>query len=289
MIRPDWRGLGLGHHIHSTVMKERPVLVTLTMAPATRRIAERAGGLTIGSVRQFIRPHRLQAKSVQRFLSAKAVGRPVRRQSIRLFNASGIGPMAVAFAARGMAHVVGHPIRLAASSNFGRIEEVARIPESVDALWLRSRIARGALFERTARFLNWRFVDVPGLTYRRFLLWKGEEVTGYIVTRLPNTAELPSGIVADLFARPGDAASLDCLLAHAVEVLAPHTEYIEVGASSPDVASALRRAGFLATRTHRPTLVVTNPELRARLADYAGPWYFTKADHDWDQVHPADF
>lgn len=283
MIRPEWRGYGLGHRIHAAVMKERPVLVTLTMAPATRRIAERAGGLTLGKVRQFIRPHSLRAETVRRFLAAKAVGRPVRVRGIRLFNASGLGPVAVAFGAR----LAARPIRRMAMRD-GRIEEVARFPESIDALWQESRMARGALFERSASFLNWRFAEAPGLVYRRFLLWEDNGVAGYVITRLPAPSELSSGVVADLYARPGDTTTLDALLAHTTEVLAPHTEYLEAGASSPDLVAALHRAGFIATRTHRPTVVVTDPELRARLSRYAGPWHFTKADHDWDQVHPAE-
>jgi len=33
--------------------------------------------------------------------------------------------------------------------------------------------------------------------------------------------------------------------------------------------------------------VVRDPALKARMAAMPDAWHFTKADHDWDQVHPA--
>jgi len=50
---------------------------------------------------------------------------------------------------------------------------------------------------------------------------------------------------------------------------------------------AYEAAGFLRIRTLRPTVVCHDPALRAEVAAVAGGWHFSKADHDWDQVHPV--
>lgn len=286
MIRSDWRGQGLGHRIHAAVMAEREILVTLTMAMATRRIAERAGCITLGPTGQYILPHRLGGATVARFLRSKTIDRPSRRRPVAAFEATRLGPALAAATARGIARLLRLAGRVTASGS-GRIEEVDRFPTELDTLWQDNLRARFALFERSASFLNWRFADVPGLTYRRFLLRNGPEIAGYLVIRRHAPAELPVGVIADLLARPGDGPALDSLIAHAVAVLGPETEYLEAAASSGDLRAALGRAGFLRTRQMHPTVVVADPAVRARMAAAPDGWHFTKADHDWDQVHPV--
>ena len=167
------------------------------------------------------------------------------------------------------------------------IREVSCFPDDIDTLWKRVRPHLPIAFERSARFLNWRFVDCPGLTYRRFLLYRQDIVSGYLVTRVGEPVELPMGVIADIFASPDDQAGLDALLAHGVATLSPECDYLEAAASHPAWQEALRRAGFLKIRTMHPTVVCTDPELRDELAYQLENWHFTKADHDWDQVHPV--
>lgn len=289
MVHPEARGRGLSHRIHDRILAEREVLVTLTMAAATRRVAERAGCLTLGPTGQFILPHGLSGRSVARFLRYKSqFGSTGQRWLLWAFIATRIGPWAVAVLGRltTKARRLGAP-KPTPGARATTIREVTRFPGEVDALWEQVNPHIPAVFERSARFLNWRFVDCPGLTYRRFLLSHGDTLAGYLVTRVGEPAELPLGVVVDVFAPPDDLAALDALLAHGVAVLAPESEYLEAAASHPVWQKALRRAGFLQTRTMRPTVVCNDPALRDELAGLLEDWHFTKADHDWDQVHPV--
>ncbi|MFZ7094488.1 GNAT family N-acetyltransferase [Primorskyibacter sp. 2E233] len=289
MVHPEARGRGLSHRIHDRVIVERKVLVTLTMAAATRRVAERAGCLTLGPVGQFILPHGLSGRTVARFLKYKSqFGSLGRRRLLRAFVSTEIGPWIVAALGRATAKArrLSAP-KPSAGTDATAIREVSLFPDEIDTLWQQARPHFPVVFERSAQFLNWRFVDCPGLTYRRFLLYRGDALAGYLVTRVGEPEELPLGVVADAFALPDDPATLDALLAHAVAVLAPESDYLEAAASHPAWQQALRRAGFLRTRTMRPTVVCTDPVLRDELASFLDDWHFTKADHDWDQVHPV--
>lgn len=286
MIHPDCRGQGLGHRIHNAILPDREMLVTLTMALATRRIAERAGCVTLGPTRQFILPLRLGMRTVRRYLAYKAHDRPDRARALHMFAGSGIGPAAIATAARGISRLR----RLRSPGPPGKafdVTEIVHFPEDIDALWHRASAAFPAVFERSTRFLNWRFCDCPGLDYRRFLLRSGGEIRGYLVTRLGTRDELPIGVVADMFALPDDIAALDALIALACDVLSPEAEYLEAAASTPAFQVALQQAGFLATRTMHPTVVCRDPAMKARVEAQRDGWHFTKADHDWDQIHPA--
>ena len=286
MVHPDFRGQGLSHRIHAHVMKERALLVTLTMAPATRRIAERAGAITLGPTRQFIRPVRLSVGTIRRFLSYKTRHRARFANLVGLFNATWIGPALVSTGAQSAAALAA-AFRSRPRRTLFDVEEITHFPDLLDAFWGDSRDAFQVIFERSTKFLNWRFCDSPGLSYRRFLLRRDRTIRGYLVTRLADEAELPAGIIVDFFARPNDGEALDALLALAHDVLAPDCEYIEAAASTPAYRSALVRASFLGTRTMWPTVVCTNPALQARIAANIQNWHFTKADHDWDQVHPV--
>lgn len=286
MVHPDQRGKGLSHLIHDAVMAERQILVTLTMAPATRRVAERAGCLNLGPTRLFIRPHRLSGQTVNRFLSHKSLhGGINRRRLLSAFTASRIGPWLASVVGRTVAKLAHLKAPTNALNGF-EYREVDFFPEDIDWLWAQVSQKIGPAFQRTSKFLNWRFVDCPELVYRRFLLFRDGTLKGYLVTRLGNKAELPLGVISDVLADPDDTTSLDALLSLAEQKLAYESEYLEAAASHPAWAAALRRAGYIAITTKYPTVVCTDEVLRERLEAKSNDWHFTKADHDWDQIHP---
>ena len=184
MVDPEFRGQGLGHRIHDAVMQDRTVLVTLTMATATRRMAERAGCLTLGETRQCVAPLRMTGATVSRFLRHRGAGKRIT-PLIRAFCATRIGPVLAALALRAVA-----PRPASVPDGAGEIEEVAAFGPELDTLWAETRDGLSPLFARDAAFLNWRFVDCPGLPYRRFVLRRDGAVRGYLVTRMSDPAEV---------------------------------------------------------------------------------------------------
>ncbi len=284
MVDPAARGAGLGHAIHAAIAAERATLVTLTMAPATRRIAERAGALTLGPVREYVRPAGPLGETVRHFLEQRATTHPRVAGLLRLFAASRVGPALVGGAMRTASW-----LRARAAEPSGDIEEVweaERFAALGGGLWARLCNRFPAAFVRDARFLEWRFGAAPDLAYRRFILRRGGDVAGWVVTRSAHPAEAALGVLVDLLADPRDEAALDTLVAHGLSVLAPAARYVRAGASHPAFRAALERAGFLHVRTHRPTVVCSDPQLRQIIALTRDLWHVTKADHDWDQVHP---
>ncbi len=202
MVHPEFRGRGLGHRIHAAALADRPALITLTMADATRRIAERAGSMTLVPTREFVRPLRISPGTVRRFLSGKANHGTRRRGVIGFFNATRIGPVLLA----AMVRLVGRlrsPVR--PEQDLFDFEEVGRFPQELDDLWEHVADEYPALFERSTRFLNWRFADEPQLVYRRFLMRSGGVLIGYVITRAPTAVELPAGTIVDFLAAPGDS------------------------------------------------------------------------------------
>ena len=63
---------------------------------------------------------------------------------------------------------------------------------------------------------------------------------------------------------------------------------LESATSVPEIEAVLRRHGFVRTRTHRPTCVCQDDSLRVRLQELKDACFFSRGDHDWDQIHDAE-
>lgn len=170
--------------------------------------------------------------------------------------------------------------------SFGRINVVAipRFDERVDALVSEVAKDHAWMQERSADFLNWRFIEAPSQRFRAHGVYAPEgSLEGYVVVQLP--AE-PGGVgwVVDLVARS------EAALAGALEAALGHLQ--KVGASVARATAVegswweatLRDAGFRApARADRKQIIVhvlreSDPLAQAALAP--SDWYFTDADRD---------
>ncbi|MDB5454164.1 MAG: family N-acetyltransferase [Caulobacteraceae bacterium] len=284
MIRPEHRGLGLAHRIHEAMIESGQTLVTLTMAPATRRVAERAGAVTLPPAYTMLRSRSLSGATLARVLRDPVERRAgLARLAGRAFMASRVGPGVLALAAnaasapgRGRRGGTGLEVSPAATP-FG---------DEADALFRRCAATYEALFDRRAAFLNWRFGRAPDLDYRWLQARRDGGLAGLVVWRLPRAMELPFGVLTDFWAESHDGQAQDGLVEAATAAMQNQTEAVIAGASHPVQVAALRRHGFHVVRTHRPTIVTRDAVLRERLAGRP-LWRFGKADHDWDQVTPT--
>lgn len=288
MIRPEQRGSGLGHRIHDAMVASGRTLVTLTMAPATRRIADKAGAVTLGPVLQMVRPRSLSGSTISTVLSRSLENRTGLTRTVGgVFLASRVGPalLGATISAGTAALRLGSRRREPASLLVEAVETLDLA--AVADLFELSSSQCPALFDRGREFMAWRTLEAPDLTYRWLEARSQGMLRGLATTRLPIDAELPIATLVDVLAPPDDVAAIDALVGAAVDHLAPQSEAIIAGASHPADVSILRRHGFIAVRQHRPTVVTADSALRDRIARLANGWRMTKIDHDWDQVHPA--
>lgn len=284
MVDEQARGMGLGHSLHSAIMTERPVLMTLTMAEATRRIAQKAGCITLGPTRQWMRLHNLSGQTVARYLTYKAQYGTKRKRLIRLFNGTKIGPMVLASAARLWTKLITQ--RNGKLAQY-RVEEFETFGTEIKDFIAQVQTETTAYVQRSGKIPNWRYSDIPDIQYYKFLIKQDGEIRGCLLCRPPHPSELPAGIVTDIIANKQDTDAHDALLELAQSTLNENAQMLEAAASTPEMSAALKRAGFIPTRTMRPTIVCTNDAIRSVLEQHLDDWHFTKADHDWDQIHPV--
>jgi predicted N-acetyltransferase YhbS len=288
MILDSHRGAGIGHRLHDAVASDVDILMALTMAHASRRMAEKQGRVALAEVHQLTRWVRLDAPTVRRYLLLRTANHRWAQVAARLactvFRFDRLFPRVVNPFLR-LRDFVRQSRR---PSETTMIDEVECFGHEIDDFWDRTRGDYPVIFPRDAKFLNWRFVDCPELRYRRFVARRDGRVVGYVVLRQAEPVELSQGIIVDLFAARRDLQTVDALVRHSVAFFGNNVSAVDCGTSVPEFETVLRKHGFFRTRAHHPTCVCRDSALRDRLEQLRSDWFFSKGDHDWDQIHLAD-
>jgi len=86
---------------------------------------------------------------------------------------------------------------------------------------------------------------------------------------------------------PNDVEVAGSLIDHALITFGKDIAAVDCATSHLAIIGLLRERGFLPLRTVYPTVVCQDPLLRERIYQLNDYWYFTKCDHDWDQVAPV--
>ena len=99
---------------------------------------------------------------------------------------------------------------------------------------------------------------------------------------------MPQGIIADLYASRSDVETLDDLVRHSLAFFGKDVAAIDCGTSVAEFEAVLRKQSFFRTSTHHPTCICRDSSLREQIARLRNDWFFSKGDHDWDQICLAD-
>jgi GNAT superfamily N-acetyltransferase len=285
MIAPAMRGRGLGHKIHDALIAKRDCVVTLTMAPATRRIAERAGAITLGPTEQMVYIFGAHTVNVADWMKGKFefkfpnrpllqtdwVVHPISLVASAAINITGV------FQRLKRPHIA--PIGIV-------VKDATRLGPGAEHIWLQRRAGSSPIYDRSTPFLTWRFESIPDLKYAFIEAYRGANMCGYGILRHPDAAELREGVIVEVLAENDDPVILDALINGALARLSASSEWVQAAASTEPYLRAFRRNGFFRRRSMHPTVVTKNPELTALFKDPRTVVQFSKADHDWDQIRP---
>jgi GNAT superfamily N-acetyltransferase len=286
MILPQYRGKKLGHRLYQAVAAEVPLLVMLTMAPATRRMALRGGAVTLNPATQFSRWTRFAATDVSRFIIYKLLERP------RLTHAAKF-----AFHSLRLHYVVAaavNTVLVLRQQDNRRIAPDCSVEEAdvsdveFDAFWQLIRQYVDGAAVRNTSYMVWRFKKCPDLRYRCFVVRRNGIMVGYSILRVAEPFEQRLGFISDLLTVPGDAEALNSLMWHAIGFFGRAVCSVEFVTSIPQWGKHIRKMGFIPTRSTRATCSLGLWLDQAGKVDFEDKvWLFTKSDHDWDQIQVA--
>jgi len=167
---------------------------------------------------------------------------------------------------------------------------IERFASEYDQLWARLRDQYRCAIVRDASYLNWKYVEQPGLQFRRLELREDDQVRGVCVWTIhePDANHAyRRGWVVDCLVGHDDTAAVTALLEGvAVDAVREGVDVLEFDLLSDGLAQLLRRTGWLRRGRTRQLLVCVHgvaDDIAARMRSPRA-WYLTRGDSDGD--HP---
>jgi GNAT superfamily N-acetyltransferase len=263
IVRPEARGEGIGSKLIRSAMSMDRVHVGIGATRPALRIHNRAGATRFPDVKRFVFLHR--PDPVAHRLSRLPVPRPLLRIA-------------------GGAAVAAHHLFVRKYTLRGvTMDALCRFDPEVDELFSREATGTLVVAERTSQFLNWRFSDSPGATYRILTARRLHQLVGYAVWR----ESLPGHcLIADIWAQ---GLRQDIFRAMITELVSrcqslPDCECTECYATHKTLATALVSCGFL---KHGGVSMNVYPATRGTDSGVLGQsrnWYVTALDSDIDPI-----
>jgi GNAT superfamily N-acetyltransferase len=157
---------------------------------------------------------------------------------------------------------------------------------SFDPLWEKASAGYDFIAERKARYLEWKYHEIPYVTYEVYKASRGDELVGYVVLRVAEKNNVRLGLVVDLFAHPEDHAAVDGLLDFAAEWgRANATARLQMFTFHQQLASRLRKKGYFRIKSPMQFCVrIHSDHIDDRFFLDTSRWHVTFGDSDMDRT-----
>jgi GNAT superfamily N-acetyltransferase len=125
------------------------------------------------------------------------------------------------------------------------IAQVSHFDDRINEFWTRVSSQFPIIVERSEKYLNWRYTNVPNKSYSIYLAEKDKAVYGYLVLRSHQVEDLKVAVICDLFAESEEISQ--CLLHYVTEGCKKDgADYIHWGGiANKNYLGALRKRGFI--------------------------------------------
>lgn len=171
-----------------------------------------------------------------------------------------------------------------------RFEKIRRFPDRMDEFCERFAADHSNLILRDRKYLDWRFVECP-VPYEKVLLWKGDDLCGYLVYRAGRVHGRKVMLIVEMLANKDCARHYGVMIREVVRVAARERvkdiQILESGCSI--LYGTLKRHLFFEKRENQliqgwvnPGLGLNEKELDGVFA--ASRWFFTIADGDFEFI-----
>ena len=177
-------------------------------------------------------------------------------------------------------------------SNFNDIEvvKIHRFDNSYSQFWSEVKGKYNVMVDRSTKFMNWRYFDIPLRKYQVFVAKNKGNVMGYIITRIQEVEGINNGMIVDFLVADNDIGKRSglSLISYALKemnnldiemmgcLMLPHTHEFNL----------LRKSGFLICPKFlepQPFPVIFKEHIsiasKFKLDDLS-KWFYTMGDYD---------
>ena len=285
IVLPECRGQGIAQRLIQAVVDHFQIYLAIAFAKATRRIYYRMDSIRLEPIPTYRRFQKMDAESVFYFLMQKTTNHRWMRSIVK-FGCYLWADKMISVVANTLIGIRDVLVWHTKKDFRLEITEIERYGNDIDLLWNNINRKFKVITKRDQQFLNWRFPDSPHLDYRIFISSRNCVTTGYIVVRTPSPVELNVGIIADLFADPEDHETIEDLIKYVIHFFGKSVIMIECPTTQQEYQKALSKLGFLKMKKNYPIAFCKDMRLRTKLEEWKKSWFISKADEDWDQLHP---
>ncbi len=262
MIRPEYRGQGIGTLLMRRLLEEKPIFIALDSSIGALRIYEKLGCSRLPDVIRFTYLHQ--------------AGQFMQRQMRWRWVANLLTPLAnrVLAARRFM-------LRGAESDNFD-IVKLGQFDDRFDDLWHRARPHHVLLACRTADLLTWRYAQAPGTMYRVLAVADANTLIGYLVWQM-----LPTGraLICDLYSANLAPEVMEALIQSVLRDTAIlGIEGVECYAKWDTLKRVLNGCGFSARSGKSFVVHPGRSGIKMGRLAHSSDWYITALDSDIDPI-----
>ena len=152
-------------------------------------------------------------------------------------------------------------------------------------MWEKASTGYDFIAERKSSYLEWKFHEVPYVTYEAYQALRDDELVGYVVLRTAMKNETKLGLIVDPFAHPEDRASVDSPLAWAATWGRQNgVARLQMFTFNKQIAERLRYGGFM--RLESPMqfcLRIHGDHVDDSFFSDTGRWHVTFGDSDMDR------
>lgn len=281
-VLAEFRGRGLGKKLQEKASQSSELFCSALMDVKAARLKQKLGFVSGGAIRMFRRFERISGEDVVSYLARKALlgrlplrgGELLRSRVIARMIASVLVRICTPRKSNGKAETAPPPL----------LEEVSSFSSDCDELWDRNKSRYGVATCRTSEFLNWRYVSIPDLNYRKFRAQVAGVTVGVVIFRELRPPEQTCLRIVDLFGDGGSEA-LKSLLVKGMAAVGSRAPYVEMLTSWPEHMEVLRSLGFVSVKRFIP-MASGRAAIDLSVSGKPGLWLITFGDQDCDQFRP---
>lgn len=282
VVLPDYRNQKIGFKLSKTLFESTPNIIALPMSEAFRHYLLEFGSHPISKVLLFKRAGRFDVQSISDVLKSRIKKLSCKDLLLRVIQGLRIPNMLTKIV---NAAIWVHDLKFCKfDNNKIHIYSIEEFDHRFDILWKNISQNFNNIIERKSDFLNWKYKKQPMVDYKIFAADKNGELSGYIILRLARKPESNSGIIADLFASPGDKTIIESLLKFSIDYFKEYCMKQIIAASSiKEYQIYFKKLGFKVQKQVTPLFLSKNKKDAYQEIKHQSQWFFGRSDHDWDQ------
>ena len=166
------------------------------------------------------------------------------------------------------------------------ITRMKSFDDRIDSLWSKVSKYYEIIGVRNKDYLNWRYINIPGVDYTIYMAEREGQIAGYIVLKRGELRGLACGYIFDLIVAPGEVEIARHLVLKAIEHFKQEKVdlilYQMIGPKA--YHDIFRKSGFIISRfisrRFRFIIYLHSPKISEKLVKNPGHWFVQVGDSD---------